>query len=370
MLANPSLRPGILEITPYKAGDAIIPGIDRPIKLASNESALGPSERVRDAIAHGLSGFERYPDPLSTELRVAIARQHSLEANEILVGSGSEQLLHLLARAYAKDGDEIVQSQYGFLVYRIAALSVGATVVSAPEQNLTVDVNALLSHVTERTKIVFVANPGNPTGTWLPLKELRRLRSLLPRSVLLVLDGAYAEYMRNVTEYDPGHVLVAESTAAGTNNVVVTRTFSKIYGLAALRLGWLHGPTVVIDALLRFKEVFNVSEIAQKAGLAAIEDQDHVERTRAYNNAERHWLSSALKAVGLNPVPSEANFILAGFETAESAASADEALRLRGIIVRPVIGYGLPEYLRITVGMCDENRAAIAALKQWATSSN
>ncbi len=370
MLVGPHPRSGILEITPYKAGDARIPGIDRSIKLASNESALGPSPVVREAIASGLSELERYPDPLSTELRAAIAREHLLEPDHILIGSGSEQLLHLLARAYAGDGDEILQSQYGFLVYKIAALSVGATLVSAPERDLRVDVEALASSATGRTRIVFLANPGNPTGTWLPIEDLRRLRSSLAPSILLVLDGAYAEYMQGETDYEPGHVLVAESVASGANNVVVTRTFSKIYGLAALRLGWLHGPQPVIDTLLRFKDTFNISEVAQRAGVAAVKDQAHVRQALALNTTERERVFGALKRLDIEPIPSGTNFILMRFKTALHAAAANETLRADGVIVRPVTGYGLPDCLRMTIGLPADNSAALAALERWAKSSD
>ncbi len=357
-------RSGINAIQPYRAGDGKIVGFDNPIKLASNEGPLGPSPQVMEAIKLPYDEMCRYPDPVCGALCKAIAEEEHLKAEQLLIGSGSEQILHWLGRAYARDGDEVIQPEYGFLVYKIATLSVGATLVTAPEHDLTVDVDAIIEKVTSKTKIVFVANPANPTGTWLPIDILRRLRTLLPAHILLVLDAAYAEYMADVEVYDPGHVLVHEAIKSGQDNVVVTRTFSKIHSLAALRIGWVHGPESVIDVLRRFKDTFNVSEIAQRAAGAAIRDREHIEKARLVNNGERGRIAQFLNQAGFQTATSGANFILVNFGSADAAKEMDLHLRSCGVIVRPVAGYGLANYLRISVGLPDQNDTLIKAMKQ------
>ncbi len=338
-------RPGVLDIEPYVGGESTIPGATRIIKLASNESALGPSPAAIAAYS-GLSGaLEHYPDGPSTALRAGLAAAHGVDPDCIVCGAGSDELLALLARAYAGPGDEVLYSQHGFLVYRLAALGVGAKPVAAPETSLTADVDALLAHAGASTRIVYLANPNNPTGTYLSAAELARLRAGLPEHTILVIDSAYAEYV-GADDYGAGIDLVEAH-----DNVVTTRTFSKIYGLAALRLGWAYCPPAIADVLNRIRSPFNVTAPAQVAGLAAVSDTAHLAAARAHNDRWIPWLGERLRALGIEVVPSVANFILARIQNDKGGApAADHHLRADGIIVRRMEVYGLPEYLRITVG--------------------
>ncbi len=355
-MAGPAPRPGILDIAPYVPGDAHADGAGRLIRLASNENPLGPSPHVVAAIRAVAPDQHRYPDGGSVALAQALGALHGLDPARIVCGAGSDELLGLIALAYAGPGDQVLHTVHGFLVYPIAARVAGATPMAAPERALTADVDALLARVTERTRIVFLANPNNPTGTWLPADELERLRAGLPDRVLLVIDAAYAEY---VTEagYEPGIRLVDRH-----DSVVMTRTFSKIYGLAGLRLGWAYGPPAVIDALHRVRGPFNVGAVTQAAGLAAIADQDHVARARAVNTAERARLTERLGALGLTVHPSVANFVLVSFGDAAAADAVRTGLKARGILVRQMGGYGLPDCLRITTSTTDETTAVIDAI--------
>lgn len=363
---RPQPRPSVLDITPYKAGDAKIPGHAQVVKLASNESPLGPSPQAVEAIRAGLGDLERYPDPASVELRAAIGAAHDLDPDALVVGSGSEQLLGHLIRLYADAGDEVLQTEHAFVVYRIAARGIGAVPVFAPETDFTTDVDALASCVTQRTRVVCVANPGNPTGTWLPASELRRLRAALPSRILLVIDAAYAEYLEQDDSYTAGHDLVAEAARTGADNVVVTRTFSKVYGLAALRLGWMHGPPSVVDAVNRVREAFNVTRPAQVAGVAALADRVFVRAALELNAQELARVSQAVGDMGLAVSPSGANFVLVHFPGGpDQAVAADAALRDAGIIVRPVANYGLPQCLRITIGTEAQNRIVINGLQRF-----
>src|ERR1700681_2303518 len=276
-LQRPIPRPGVLAIQPYVPGKSSAPGVVRIHKLSSNETPLGPSPKAIAAYKSVASHLQDYPDGAATKLREAIGRAFGLDPGRIVCGAGSDDLLNLLARAYLADGDEAIHTAHGFLVYPIATLGTGAKPVVAAETNYTADVNAILAAVTERTRVVFLANPNNPTGTYLPFDEIKRLHRGLPPPVLLVLDAAYAEYVRR-NDYESGIELVAT-----TDNVVMCRTFSKIHGLAALRLGWMYGPAHLVDAVNRIRGPFNVNQPAIAAGIAAIEDVAHVERSVEHN---------------------------------------------------------------------------------------
>lgn len=354
-------RPGILEIEPYVGGKAEVEGMANVIKLSANEAALGPSPKAIAALCAAVPVVHRYPDGGARALRQAIGARFGLDAERMVCGSGSDELIQLLMRAYAGPGDEVLYSAYGFLMYRLCALAIGATPVAAPERDLKTDVDAMLARVTSRTRAVFVANPNNPTGSYLTRDELLRLHAGLPGDVLLVIDAAYAEYI-GCDDYTTGQELVERA-----GNVVMTRTFSKLFGLAALRLGWLYAPPDVIDVLHRVRGPFNVSALAQTAGIAALEDLEHQERERANNDCWRPWLAEQLAALGLRVHPSVANFVLVGFAEADgmSAPAASAWLERHGILARPMAAYGLPQCLRISVGQEAENQAVIARLREF-----
>ncbi len=357
----PSPRSGILDIEAYVPGESRLPSGKKPIKLSSNETPLGPSPKAVAAFRDAASHLERYPDGSATALREAIAGRYGLNARRIVCGAGSDELLSLLAHAYLGPGDEAIYTEHGFLVYRIAILAAGATPVVAPEPNLVADVDLILARVTARTKVVFLANPNNPTGTYIGIDEVRRLRSALPEDVLLVLDAAYAEYVR-ANDYEAGLELVAT-----TMNTVMTRTFSKVYGLAALRIGWAYCPEGVAAVLNRVRGPFNVSAPAIAAGVAAMEDVSHVEAAVSHNSKWLAWLTVELARLTLGVTPSAANFLLLRFpcEAGLTAAEADAFLKSRAIIVRRVDAYGLPGFLRVTVGTEKDNRAVVAALSEF-----
>jgi histidinol-phosphate aminotransferase len=354
-------RPGILEIAPYVGGDSELPGIAKPIKLASNESALGPSPRAVAAYRDCAAALHRYPDGSHLRLREALAQRHRMDAANIVCGNGSDELLAMLAKAYAGPGDEVLYTAHGFLLYPIVALAAGATPVVAPESELRTDVDALLKRVTPRTRIVFLANPNNPTGSYIPKAELRRLRDGLPDDVLLVIDAAYAEFV-TARDYSAGADLVA-----AFDNVVMTRTFSKIYALAALRLGWALCPPNVAGVLNRLRGPFNLNTAAQAAGIAALEDIALETQAREHNTRWRDWLAVELTRLGLHVYPSVTNFLLVRFgaDAKHGAAAADKFLRGEGIILRRVDNYGLPECLRVTVGREDEMRTLVSALGRF-----
>ena len=351
--AAPTPRPGILDIAAYVGGESKIAGATRVIKLASNESALGPSPRAMAAYQALAGELHRYPDGASAELRAALGERYGLDPERIVCGAGSDELIALLMRGYVGPGDDVVYSRHGFLMYPIAAKSVGANPIAAPERNLTADVDALLAAVTPRTRVVFLANPNNPTGTYLPRDEMKRLHAGLPSSVLLVIDAAYSEFVvRN--DYSAGEDLVVAH-----DNVVMMRTFSKIYALAALRLGWAYCPPAVADVLNRIRGPFNVNAPALAAGVAALRDQAAVDAARTHNDVWRPWLADALSRIGLTVTPSVANFLLVHFSDAEAA---NAHLLRHGIITRKMAAYGLPQCLRISVGTEDECRAVAEAL--------
>jgi len=349
-------RPGIMEIAPYVGGEAEIPGMERVLRLASNENALGPSPRAIEAYRELSDSLHRYPDGGATALRKAIADTLGLAADRIVCGAGSDELISLLTRAYAGPGDEVLYSRHGFLMYPISAKGVGAQPVAVPERDLTADVDALLAAVTERTRIVFLANPNNPTGSYLPAEELARLHKGLPASVLLVIDAAYAEYVE-AEDYSDGTALVEAH-----DNVVMTRTFSKIHGLAALRLGWAYCPPGVADVLNRLRGPFNVSAPALAAGVAAIQDQEYQAHCREQNSRARAAFVEGLKRLNLRAEPSQGNFVLVRFGDAGSAA---EHLKSHGILVRRMESYGLPGHLRITIGSHEDMTRVLEALASY-----
>lgn len=358
--SRPIPRPGVLDIAPYVPGKSSAPGVDKVIKLSSNESPLGPSEHAIAAYKAAAAHLEDYPDGAVTELRTAIGRVFGLDPERILCGAGSDDLLNLLAHAYLQDGDEVIYTAHGFLMYPIYALGHGAKPIAVPEKNYTADVDAILAAVTERTRIVFLANPNNPTGTYVAFDEIKRLHKKLPPNVILVLDAAYAEYVQR-NDYEAGIELVATS-----ENVVMCRTFSKIHGLAAVRLGWMYAPAHIIDALNRVRNPFNVNMPAMKAGIAAIEDSAHVQKSVAHNSHWLPWLTEEIEKLGLKVTPSVANFVLIHFpEKGHTAAAADAFLTQRGLILRRVAGYGLPNCLRMTVGTEEANRLVVQALKEF-----
>jgi len=355
----PRPLPAIAEIEPYKAGESKLPGFEKPIKLASNENPLGASPKAQAAYAAAAASLHLYPDPSCAGLRRAIADRYGLDPERIICGAGSDEIFQLLARAYLAPGDEIVQSEFAFLVYRLVAQQSGAVTRTAKDRDFTADVDAMLALVTPKTKIVFLANPNNPTGTYLPIETVRRLHAGLPGDVLLVLDAAYAEYVRR-NDYAAGVELVSEF-----DNVVMTRTFSKIHGLAAARVGWAYAPAAVIEALHKVRGPFNVAAPAQAAAAAAIADTDFATRSAVENAAELERVSTALAGLGLSVTPSVCNFVLAHFRDSETARAADAHLRSRGIIVRPLAAYSLPSALRFSIGLPSENDAMLAALTEF-----
>ncbi|MEO0398337.1 MAG: histidinol-phosphate transaminase [Pseudomonadota bacterium] len=358
---RPVARPGILDIAPYKPGRSTAPGAGPVFKLSSNESALGPSPKAVTAMTAAGAGLHLYPDGSARALREAIGAVHGLDPDRIICGAGSDELLQLLVRAYAGPGDSVVQSDHGFLVYSIAAQSCGATPRFAPETDLTADVDALLAAVDETTRLVFLANPNNPTGTYLPDAEVRRLRASLPSDVVLVLDAAYAEYV-DAPDYEAGAALVEEY-----ENIVMTRTFSKIYGLGGLRLGWAYCPAAIADVLNRIRGPFNISGPAIAAGVAAVEDQDFVARNRAHNGSERARMAEHLQTLGIKTTKSVGNFLLADFalDNGKSAGDAVDFLLRQGVLVRNVTAYKLPEWLRVSIGPKEANDAFLAGVEEY-----
>ena len=359
-MALPQPRPGIMDIKPYTPGASEAPGAMEIHKLSSNESALGASPKAIEAYTGAADKLFLYPEGASVQLREKIGEVHGLDSSRIICGAGSDEILQLLTHAYVGEGDNIIMSAHGFVVYAIAALSVGAEPRYAPEKNLTGDVEAMLALVDEKTRIIFIANPNNPTGTYLTDAALRYLRENLREDILIVIDAAYAEFV-DEGDYSNGAALVDDYP-----NVVMTRTFSKIYGLAALRLGWAYCPPLIADALNRIRGPFNVSTAAQAAGVAAVEDQDFVRCNFEHNRAERDYLQQQIGGLGLEFVPSHGNFILVKFPE-EPGRNADDVLsylKANGVIVRDMGSYGLGAYLRVSVGPKAGNRKFIELLEK------
>lgn len=356
-----AVRPGIDEIVGYVPGEAGSPTNSRPLRLASNELPFGPSKAVKRAAAASCRATNRYPDGNATLLRQRIARHHRLEAERVLAGSGSEELLQLVCRAFARDGDEVLSSQYGFMMYPIIARSLGAKPTFARERDFHVDVRAMLSAVMPATRVVFLTNPANPTGTYVPRSEMELLIGSLPSDVLLVIDEAYSEFV------DVPDFASALPYARDADNVVVTRTFSKIYGLGGLRVGWAYAPPLVVDAVNKIRLPFNVSAVAQAAAIAALDDLDHVDRMRARIRDTRDRTTERLRKLGLDVTPSVTNFLMAGFTggSRATAAGAVDDLRKHGIFVRPLGAYGLHDRIRITVGSKADMRSMTAKLAAY-----
>lgn len=348
-------QPGILDIAPYVGGAAKIEGVSDVVKLSSNENPFGPSDKAVEAFRRASHELHRYPNTHHTPLRTAIAEQHGLDADRIICGVGSDEILAFLCQAYAGVGDEVVYTEHGFSMYKISALAAGATPVEVGETDRTVDVDKILAGCTDRTRLVFIANPGNPTGTMVPMGELKRLAESLPPKALLVLDGAYAEFADG---FDGGAALVE-----ARENVVMTRTFSKAYGLGGLRVGWGYGPQEIIDTLNRVRPPFNLGDMQLATALSAVEDQAHTLEYVARNGELRAGMTADLRALGIAVDESFANFILARFADAAQAQGAQEALLRAGYLVRPVVGYGFPEALRITIGTPEDCAGVTRALK-------
>ncbi|MCC6007736.1 MAG: histidinol-phosphate transaminase [Rhodobacteraceae bacterium] len=342
-MAGIAPQPGIMEIALYKGGGSVAPGHAQPLKLSSNENPHGPSPAAQEAFRAAAMSLALYPSTDHAGLRAAIGAVHGLDPARIICGVGSDEIITFLCQAYAGPGDEVLHTEHGFLMYRISALAAGATPVAVPETERVADVDAILAACTPATRLVFLANPNNPTGTMLPEVEVARLAVGLPGRALLVLDGAYAEC--GPDGFDGGARL------AGTReNVVMLRTFSKIYGLGGLRVGWGYGPQAVIDVLNRVRGPFNLSAPALAAAEAAVRDQDHVAWCRAENARLRDWLARELAALQMPSDPSFGNFILIRLRDSDEAAALDAHFLAAGIVVRRVSAYGLPQCLRITVG--------------------
>lgn len=358
-MTQPVAKPWINAIHAYTPGKAKSDDGRILIKLSANENPLGCSPDATAAMADARATLARYPDPASTALREALGKAYDLEADRIVCGTGSDELLNLIAAGYAGAGDEIIYVRYGFSVYDIAARKCAATVVVAPDKHYGTDVDALLALVTEKTRVVFVANPNNPTGTWTEDGEIMRLHAGLPADCVLVLDQAYGEYLE---EDGPAAFDLARKHA----NVLVTRTFSKIYGLAAERIGWAYGQPGLIETLNRIRAPFNVTSAGQAAAIAALSDSDFLAHSRKHNSEWRDWMAAEIAALsnhGLKVIPSRANFLMVMFEGAVSAETAYKALMDEGYIVRWLPGQGLATGLRITIGSEEENRGLMTALR-------
>jgi histidinol-phosphate aminotransferase len=350
-----------MDISVYTPGKSKSPEGIKLHKLSSNETPLGPSPLARQAMIAAADNLELYPDGSAKSLRNAIAAVYGLNPDNLVCGSGSDEILSLIGLAFLEPGDEVIFTEHGFLMYRIIALSCSAVPVSVKESAEKADVDNILAAVTSKTKLVFLANPNNPTGTYLPIDEVRRLQAALPSSVLLVLDAAYAEYVRR-NDYESGIELVSASS-----NVIMTRTFSKIHGLAALRIGWCYAPKAIIDILERVRGPFNVNSAAIAAGSAAIADRQHIDKAIQHNDIWLGRLTAEFEAMGLRVTPSVGNFILLHFPdmSEKSADKADIFLSQRGMVLRAVHGYGFPNALRMTIGSGEANLAVIAALKEF-----
>jgi histidinol-phosphate aminotransferase len=363
---SPTPKPGILEVSLYVGGRTTVPGVAKPVKLSSNESPIGPSPAAMEALSAAAHDLQLYPDGSTRMLREAIGEVHGLDPDRIVAGGeGSGPLLTLLANAYLQPGDEAVLSRHAFLVYEIITRANSAVPLLVPERDtnsgIKIDVDAMLKAVTSKTRIVYVANPNNPTGSYLTRDEMNRLHAGLPKDVLLIIDAAYAEYV-TAPDYEPGVELVKAN-----DNVVMTRTFSKMYGLAGLRLGWVYAPAAICDVLNRIRGPFNTSVLQQKAGAAAVRDQSLVARGREHNSKWLAWVTAQIRKTGLRVDDSVANFVLIHFPAAgdKTAAKADAFLSKNGVILRAVAGYGLPDCLRMTIGTEEENRKAVDLIQQF-----
>ncbi len=354
-------KPGVLDVERYVGGKSGATGVKRAIKLSSNESPLGPSSNALAAAREAVVEAGIYPEGHALELREALAAVHGLDHERIVCGNGSNEILTLIANCYLRPKDEAVMSAHGFLLYKIATLANSAVPVEIPEDNLKMDVDAVLARVTGQTRLVYVANPNNPTGTYLSADELKRLHAGLPASALLIVDAAYAEYVGK-NDYDAGFEMVEDF-----DNVVLTRTFSKVYGLASLRVGWAYCPQHVAETLHRVRLPFNVNIVGQRAAIAALEDRAHTDQSIRHNEKWRDWLTKNIRSLGLGVTESAGNFVLIRFPTTpeKTAEDADRFLTSRGLILRKLKSYKLPDCLRLTVGTEEANLAVFEALSQF-----
>ena len=363
---SPTPKPGILDISPYVGGRASVAGVAKAIKLSSNESPLGPSPKALAALEDAKASLALYPEGSGRLLREAIAEVHGLDPARIVTsGDGSDALLTMLANAYLRPGDECIFSEHAFLVYKIATLANSAVPVIVPEKTtnsaIKVDVEAMLAAVTPKTRMVYIANPNNPTGSYLTREEMARLHAGLPGHVLLVIDAAYSEYV-TAKDYECGMEMAVRHP-----NVVMTRTFSKLYGLAGLRIGWMYASPDVCDVINRIRGPFNTALMQQLVGAAAVRDRDHFWLAVKHNNQWLPWITAEIRKTGLRVDDSMANFVLIHFaaEGEKTAAKADAFLNQHGVILRPVGNYGLPNCLRMTVGTEEQNRLAVSLLQQF-----
>lgn len=355
-------KPGILDIAPYVGGKSKIEGVAEPMKLSSNENALGAGQKARDAYQSAVANIHIYPDGRASKLRDAVADHHGLEPERLIFGNGSDEVFALLNQTYLQPGDNIVTGQYGFLAYRISALANQASVKLAPEPGFKAEVDAILEQVDDRTRIVYISSPSNPTGSYNTAEETRRLHAALPSNVLLVIDEAYAEFV-TAPDWETSFPLARDA-----DNVIVTRTFSKIHGLGGLRIGFGYAPLKVAEAVDRIRLPFNVSVPGLEAAVAALGDEAHQKASRDLVETWRPRLTQAIKGFGFEVFPSAGNFVLVRFASAERSAAANDYLHTKGIIVRPVGGYGLHDCLRITIGTDDQNRAVLDALSEFAAA--
>ncbi|MCH1569448.1 MAG: histidinol-phosphate transaminase [Alphaproteobacteria bacterium] len=361
-MSGPTPKDGVLDMPAYVGGKETVDGVKNPFKLSANENPLGAGVKAQAALSDfgsDTGDLSLYPDGGARALREKLAALNNIDAARIVCGNGSDDILSLLAQAYLGPGDEMVHTAHAFLIYKLAGRATGATPVEVAEQDLTANVDAILAAISDKTKIVFLANPNNPTGTMLDKDAVARLHKSLPDSVLLVLDGAYAEYV------DPDIYPAAFDMVDAHDNVVTTRTFSKAYGLAALRLGWGYCPPQIADALNRLRGPFNINSAALHVGMAALDDQAHIEKSRAHNAQWRDWLVQQIGGLGIGVRSTQANFILLEFGDADEAARAEAAMCAAGVIPRGLAAYGLPTRLRLSIGTQDANRAALAALESF-----
>lgn len=358
MSASIKAKDTIYDISPYVGGESKADA-GRIIKLSSNEGPFGPSPKAIEAVQNMTAQMHRYPDGGCVELRAALAERNNIKADHIVCGAGSDEIISFLCHSYVGEGENIIHSAHGFLMYAIYAKTAGGTAISVPEKNLKADIDALAKAVTTKTKILFLANPNNPTGSYLTRDEIVALHSKLPQSVILVLDAAYAEYVDD-PDYTVGHDLVEKH-----DNIVVTRTFSKAYGLGGMRLGWGHCPEAIADVLNRVRGPFNVSSAAQAAGLAALADEEFLQKSMTHNKNCRDWTKFQLEGAGLTVHPSAGNFLLVDFGSPDKAENTRQYLKNQGILVRQMGAYGLPECLRITIGTDEEMTLAVAVIKDY-----
>lgn len=357
---RPEPKKGILDIQAYTPGKSTSPAA-KVYKLSSNESPLGASPKAIEAYDGLKNKLEFYPDGSSTRLREAIGKLYGLDANRIVCGAGSDELLSMLTNTYMSAGDEGLYCEHGFMVYKIVILTAGGVPVIAKEKDFTTDVDALLKAITPKTKIIYLANPNNPTGTYIPMSEVKRLITSARKDILIILDAAYAEYVRR-NDYEAGMELVSTH-----DNVVMTRTFSKIYGLAGLRIGWFYAPAHICDAVNRMRGAFNVSLASIEAGIAAIEDQKHIADAVAHNDEWLVKLTTAIEVLGVTVTPSVGNFLLLHFKDKAQSAACEAFLTQEGLILRNMVGYGLPQCLRLTIGSNEANNYFLATLKKFLT---